>query len=186
MRERGVSHLQTWSCRFLMLRGQHLCFPPTARTYPYLSTDAVPHRLKVPHKAVQYVGFNNDSLSSNVTTSAYLAARYESKRENTDFSLRDFLLGQTELNALKRSPEDEIDPARLERIVRDLKLAGSVSVFLMAASIFSVLLARLLRCSGHRDSGMTESIVLPRQSGSEGQTTSPSERLVIMWIQRST
>lgn len=106
-----------------MLRGQHLCFPPTARTYPYLSTDAVPHRLKVPHKAVQYVGFNNDSLSSNVTTSAYLAARYESKRENTDFSLRDFLLGQTELNALKRSPEDEIDPARLERIVKDLKLA---------------------------------------------------------------
>ncbi|OTA97438.1 hypothetical protein M434DRAFT_7915 [Hypoxylon sp. CO27-5] len=106
-----------------ILRGGHLCFPPTARSYPYLSTDAVPHRLKVPHKAIQYVGFNNDGFGSNVTTSAYLSARYESKRENTDFSLRDFLLGNTELNPLKPSPEDETDPALLDRVVRDLKLS---------------------------------------------------------------
>ncbi|KAI2471279.1 P-loop containing nucleoside triphosphate hydrolase protein [Annulohypoxylon bovei var. microspora] len=106
-----------------LLRGSHLCVPPTARSYPYLSTDAVPHRLRVPHKGVQYVGFNNDVLASNVTTSAYLSARYESKRENTDFSLRNFLMGNTELNPLKRSPEDELDPALLDRVVRDLKLA---------------------------------------------------------------
>ncbi|KAI0837789.1 P-loop containing nucleoside triphosphate hydrolase protein [Hypoxylon sp. FL0890] len=106
-----------------ILRGGHLCFPPVARSYPYLATDAVPHRLKVPHKAIQYVGFNNDGFGSNVTTSAYLSARYESKRENTDFSLRDFLLGNTELNPLKPSPEDETDAALLDRVVRDLKLS---------------------------------------------------------------
>ncbi|KAI1413771.1 P-loop containing nucleoside triphosphate hydrolase protein [Hypoxylon sp. FL1857] len=106
-----------------ILRGGHLCFPPAARSYPYLATDAVPHRLKVPHKAIRYVGFNNDSFGSNVTTSAYLSARYESKRENTDFSLRDFLLGNTELNPLKSSPEDETDAALLDRVVRDLKLS---------------------------------------------------------------
>ncbi|KAI2776427.1 P-loop containing nucleoside triphosphate hydrolase protein [Daldinia loculata] len=106
-----------------LLKGSHLCFPPTARSYPYLSTEAVPHRLRVPHKAIRYVGFNNDGFNSSVTTSAYLSARYESKRENTDFSLRDFLLGNTELNPLKPSSEDELDPALLDRVVRDLKLS---------------------------------------------------------------
>ncbi|KAI8959232.1 P-loop containing nucleoside triphosphate hydrolase protein [Daldinia sp. FL1419] len=106
-----------------LLKGSHLCFPPTARSYPYLSTDAVPHRLRTPHKAIRYVGFNNDGFNSSVTTSAYLSARYESKRENTDFSLRDFLLGNTELNPLKSSSEDELDPALLDQVVRDLKLS---------------------------------------------------------------
>ncbi|KAI4867941.1 P-loop containing nucleoside triphosphate hydrolase protein [Hypoxylon rubiginosum] len=106
-----------------LLGGSHLCIPPAARSYPILSTDAVPYRLRVPHKAIRYVGFNNDGFGSQVATSAYLSARYESKRENTDFSLRDFLLGNTELNPLKRSPEDELDPALLDRVVRDLKLA---------------------------------------------------------------
>jgi ABC-type molybdenum transport system ATPase subunit/photorepair protein PhrA len=106
-----------------LLRGQHLCFPPTARSYPYLSTEAVPHRLRVPHRAIQYVGFANDTFSSSVTTSAYLAARYESKRETTDFSLRDYLLGNTALNALERLAEDAPEPALLDRVVRDLKLS---------------------------------------------------------------
>ncbi|KAI1178827.1 ABC transporter [Nemania sp. FL0916] len=106
-----------------LLRGGHLCIPPTARTYPYLSTDAVPHSLRVPSKAIRYVGFNNDSLTSSVTTSAYLSARYESKREITDFSLRDFLLGNTNLNILDRKPEDEPSPELLGRVVKDLKLS---------------------------------------------------------------
>ncbi|KAI1452534.1 P-loop containing nucleoside triphosphate hydrolase protein [Annulohypoxylon moriforme] len=106
-----------------VLSGSHICLPPSARSYPYLSTDEVPHRLRVPHKAIQYVGFNNDGLASSVTTSAYLSARYESKRENTDFSLRDFLLGNTELNPLKRPPEGGLNPALFDRVVRDLKLA---------------------------------------------------------------
>ncbi|KAI0023116.1 P-loop containing nucleoside triphosphate hydrolase protein [Xylariomycetidae sp. FL0641] len=109
-----------------LLRGSHLCEPPTARSYPYLNTEAVPPRLRgVPSKAIRYVGFNNaDSLASgSVTTSAYLSARYESKREITDFSLRDFLLGNTELNAAAPSPDEAIDPALLDRVVRDLRLA---------------------------------------------------------------
>ncbi|KAH9883768.1 ABC transporter [Xylariomycetidae sp. FL2044] len=106
-----------------LLRGEHLCIPPGARSYPYLSTQVVPHRLRMPNQAIRYVGFHNDSLTSSVTTSAYLAARYESKRENTDFSLRDYLLGNTELNALKRAPDDEPDLALLDRVVRELKLS---------------------------------------------------------------
>ncbi|KAI3342610.1 ABC transporter [Ustulina deusta] len=106
-----------------LLRGDHLCIPPAARTYPYLSSDAVPHRLRVPSRAIRYVGFNNDPLTSGVATSAYLSARYESKRENTDFSLRNFLLGNTNLNVLERNPEDEPNAALLDRVVRDLKLS---------------------------------------------------------------
>ncbi|KAI0553628.1 ABC transporter [Xylaria curta] len=106
-----------------ILGGSHLCIPPAARTYPYLSSDAVPHKLRVPSRAIRYVGFNNDSSTSGVTTSAYLSARYESKRENTDFSLRDFLLGNTNLNVLERNLEDEPNPALLDRVVRDLKLS---------------------------------------------------------------
>lgn len=119
-----------------LLRGRHLCFPPTARTFPYISTDAVPHRLRgLPAKAIQYVGFNTDDSAlgggggggSAITTSAYLSARYESKREITDFSLRDFLVGNTELNALRPAGDaaDVLasDPGLLDRVVRDLRLA---------------------------------------------------------------
>jgi ABC-type molybdenum transport system ATPase subunit/photorepair protein PhrA len=105
-----------------LLRGQHLCFPPTARSFPYLSTDAVPHRLRVPNRAIQYVGFSNEGLSTGHTGAAYLSARYESKREKTDFSLRDFLNGNTQLNALKRE-DDTPDSELLDRVVKDLKLA---------------------------------------------------------------
>lgn len=61
-----------------------------------------------------------------MTTSAYLSARYESRREITDFSLRDFLVGNTELNPLKTPPGIEDDGAisteLLERVVTDLRL----------------------------------------------------------------
>ncbi|KAI9171111.1 mitochondrial repair [Paramyrothecium foliicola] len=110
------------------LRGRLLCEPPTARSYPYLSSDEVSSRLKTPQKAIQYVGFDAESssggLGGGVETSAYLSARYESRREITDFSLRDFLLGNTELNPLK-SPLDEdsvISAEFLSRVVKDLRL----------------------------------------------------------------
>lgn len=62
-----------------------------------------------------------------MTTSAYLAARYESRREITDFSLRDFLLGNTELNPAKspgQESQDEggISTELLKRVVKDLRL----------------------------------------------------------------
>ncbi|CAI0647064.1 unnamed protein product [Colletotrichum noveboracense] len=87
-----------------VLRGQHLAIPPSSRSYPYLSSEDVPARLRTTSKAIQYVGFDGEQGGGlgGPTTSAYLAARYESRRENTDFSLRDFLLGNFEQNALER------------------------------------------------------------------------------------
>ncbi|KAI5861626.1 P-loop containing nucleoside triphosphate hydrolase protein [Durotheca rogersii] len=80
------------------LRGDHFCDPPTARSYPYLSSPKTNPKSRVPQLAIEYVGFGNDGLSTNLTTSAYMSARYESKREKTDFTLRDFLAGRTHLN----------------------------------------------------------------------------------------
>ncbi|KAK6220247.1 ABC transporter [Colletotrichum tabaci] len=109
-----------------VLRGQHLAIPPTARAYPYLSTDKVPARLRSANRAIQYVGFDGEQGGAlgGPTTSAYLAARYESRRENTDFSLRDFLVGNTELNPLETLPGEEnlIPRELLERVVTDLRL----------------------------------------------------------------
>lgn len=108
-----------------VLRGQHLCIPPTARTFPYLATDAVPHRLKAANKAIQYVGFDGDRSGGGLgpASSAYLAARYESRRESTDFSLRDFLLGNTQLNPFSLLGRDDgVSPELLERVVVDLRL----------------------------------------------------------------
>lgn len=63
--------------------------------------------------AVQYVGFDAEQSSGGLTgggtTSAYLSARYESRREKTDWSLRDYLLGNTELNPLQKLPGEEDD-----------------------------------------------------------------------------
>jgi ABC-type molybdenum transport system ATPase subunit/photorepair protein PhrA len=114
-----------------VLRGRLLCEPPTARSFPYLSSEAVPTRLKSAQAAIQYVGFDAEQggglggASSSVTTSAYLSARYESRRETTDFSLRDFLLGNTELNPLESFAEKEDRSASeqlLDRVTKDLRL----------------------------------------------------------------
>lgn len=115
-----------------VLRGQLLCLPPTARAYPYLATDAVPHRLKAANRAFQYVGFDSERSGGGggggglgAATSAYLSARYESRRESTDFSLHDFLLGNTQLNPFSLPGEDDsngISPELMDRVVADLRL----------------------------------------------------------------
>lgn len=111
-----------------VLRGRLLCEPPTARSFPYLSTDAVAPRLRNPQTAVQYVGFDAERMGSGIgggPTSAYMSARYESRREITDFSLKDFLLGNTQLNPSETLPgdEDAISVQLLDRVVKDLRLA---------------------------------------------------------------
>jgi len=106
-----------------ILRGQNLCFPPIARSYPYLASHSDP-RLRYPGHAIQYVGFDaerDDKLSGGGMRGAYLSARYEARREETDFSLMDYLLGNTELNAdqtLVQHPEE----ALLKQVMTDLKL----------------------------------------------------------------
>jgi ABC-type molybdenum transport system ATPase subunit/photorepair protein PhrA len=58
-----------------------------------------------------------------VTTTAYLSARYESRREESDFSLLDFLTGNTEFNpSTEHKDQQKLDDALLTRVVRDLRL----------------------------------------------------------------
>ncbi|KAK4158240.1 P-loop containing nucleoside triphosphate hydrolase protein [Chaetomidium leptoderma] len=106
-----------------VLRGQHLSFPPTARSFPYLSTEEVPYHLRTPARAIQYVGFDSQGGGSlGPATSTYLSARYESRREITDFSLRDFLLGNMQLNPSKLPDDEGVDQKLFERVIVDLRL----------------------------------------------------------------
>ncbi|OMP86131.1 putative ABC transporter ATP-binding protein [Diplodia seriata] len=110
-----------------ILRGQHLSIPHTARSYPYLLTDEITKkdpRLRNPHNAIQYVGFDAErgGLPGGASTKgAYMSARYESLREVTDWSVRDYLLGNTELNA-DESLTAKPPPDMVERVMRDLNL----------------------------------------------------------------
>jgi len=116
-----------------ILRGQHLCFPPLARSYPYLSSDEIEqkdHSLRDPNRAIQYVGFGGEqgALSSQTTRGAYLSARYESRREIDDFSVINYLQGKTELNPAEEAEGKHTDEKSLERVVEDLRLGDLVDM----------------------------------------------------------
>ncbi|KAL9593022.1 MAG: hypothetical protein Q9179_006161 [Wetmoreana sp. 5 TL-2023] len=119
---------------FEILRGQHLCFPPTARSFPYLASAEIEqkdHRLRIPSRAIQYVGFagkHGGGLRGGSTTGAYLSARYESRREETDFSVLDYLKGNMELNPFSKESEDVGNDASLQRVIVDLKLEALVDM----------------------------------------------------------
>ena len=110
-----------------ILRGNHLCFPPNARTFPYLSSDEIDkrdHRLRAPSRAIQYVGFNagkGQSMGGGVR-GAYLSARYEARREETDWSLLQYLTGQTELNPAEDAERSNADNPLLQQVITDLRL----------------------------------------------------------------
>lgn len=102
-----------------VLAGQYICIPPNARTYPYLSDLE-----KAPQHVVKYVGFDAErggNVGGTNVRGAYLSARYESRREEGDFSLRDYLTGNTELNPLE-SEESKVDYMVLESVVQQLNL----------------------------------------------------------------
>ncbi|KAJ5817642.1 hypothetical protein N7447_007650 [Penicillium robsamsonii] len=88
-----------------ILRGQHICIPPTARSYPYLLTDEIAEkdpRLRLVENAIQYVGFSGEGSGAiGGIRGAYLSARYESLREETDWTLGQYLRGQTSLNPME-------------------------------------------------------------------------------------
>jgi ATPase subunit of ABC transporter with duplicated ATPase domains len=119
-----------------VLRGQHVCIPPTARSYPYLATEEVAAkdpRLRVPGRALQYVGFNSTSvaLGGSGTRGAYLSARYESQRESVDFSLLDYLKGQTTLNPSEAEiakEEGAKNQETLHQVIEQLKLESLLDV----------------------------------------------------------
>ncbi|EMC91902.1 hypothetical protein BAUCODRAFT_28127 [Baudoinia panamericana UAMH 10762] len=102
-----------------ILAGQHICIPAHARSYPYLSEIG-----KSPQHAVRYVGFDADrgsSVGGTHVRGAYLSARYESRREETDFTVLDYLTGHTELNALERDDSD-VDRTMLDEVTIQLNL----------------------------------------------------------------
>lgn len=110
-----------------ILRGQLISIPPNARTYPYLLTDEIAakdHRLRYPGRAIQYVGFSGEgSQATGGVRGAYLSARYESLREDTDWTLRQYLRGQTSLNPLEGEENGTVrDEAFLEQVIANLRL----------------------------------------------------------------
>lgn len=111
-----------------ILRGSHLCFPPNARTYPYLASDDIDdrkdHRLRNTARAIQYAGFNTGKgqISSGGLRGAYLSARYESRREETDWTVMQYLKGQTELNPGLKFPDRDVDKGLLDSVIADLHL----------------------------------------------------------------
>ena len=111
-----------------ILRGTHLCFPPTARSFPYLSSDEIEakdHRLRTPFRAIQYVGFNagkGQGLGGGIR-GAYLSARYESRREDDDWSVLQYLKGETDLNPAEgQHKQAEKDSQLLAQVMKDLRL----------------------------------------------------------------
>ncbi|KAB8078659.1 P-loop containing nucleoside triphosphate hydrolase protein [Aspergillus leporis] len=110
-----------------ILRGQYVCLPPTARSYPYLLTDdiaAKDPRLRFVGNAIQYIGFSGEGSGAiGGTRGAYLSARYESHREETDWSVLQYLKGQTSLNPLEGEEGGKIrDEQLLNRVIADLRL----------------------------------------------------------------
>lgn len=110
-----------------ILRGQFICIPPTARSYPYLLTDEIAvkdPRLRFVGNAIQYIGFRGEGSGAiGGTRGAYLSARYESFREETDWTVRQYLKGQTSLNPLEGEEEGTVhDEKFLAQVISDLHL----------------------------------------------------------------
>jgi ABC-type molybdenum transport system ATPase subunit/photorepair protein PhrA len=75
------------------------------------------------------VGFDGEQgIGGQAPTSAYLSARYESRREETDFSVLDYLKGNTELNPSQNITGKTVDIESLDRVIRDLRLGDLVGM----------------------------------------------------------
>ncbi|KAF4156976.1 hypothetical protein CNMCM8927_006059 [Aspergillus lentulus] len=110
-----------------ILRGQYICLPPTARSYPFLLTDEIAAkdpRLRFVGNAIQYTGFSGEgSEAIGGTRGAYLSARYESLREETDWTVRQYLRGQTSLNPLEGEEDGTVrNEELLAQVITDLRL----------------------------------------------------------------
>ena len=117
-----------------VLREQHLCFPPTARSFPsLLDLNLAERELKWtardraptdPSSAIQYVGFGGkgEALGGLGIQATYLSARYESRREPTDFSVLDYLKGNTSLNAVVKEPRRQDERDAFTQIIEIMNL----------------------------------------------------------------
>ena len=115
---------------FEILRGQHLCIPPAARSFPYLTVHHLDQRYRNPLRAIQHVGFDGErgGVGRRGTRGAYLSARYESRREDTDFSVLDYLKGNTELNPSEEQEGKDVNDESLQKVVADLNLEALLSM----------------------------------------------------------
>jgi ABC-type sugar transport system ATPase subunit len=106
-----------------ILRGQLLCFPPTARTYPYLLSPEIAQKnpkLRYPEQAIEYVGFD---VERKAFGGAYLSARYESLKEDTDFTLKRYLTGIVTLNPGEEELKAKtLDEEVTRQVMKDLEL----------------------------------------------------------------
>lgn len=110
-----------------------MCIPPTARSYPYLSdrnTVLRNHASRSPSAAIHYVGFGDQGgvLGSPGIKGAYMSARYESRKEATDFSVMDYLKGNTELNPHEKVNTDEVALQDLTQVIQELKLDNLIDM----------------------------------------------------------
>lgn len=109
-----------------IFRGKYVCIPPQARSFPYLSNTRKAYN---PSRAIGYVGFTDQGRPGNIgIEGAYLSARYESRRETTDFSVLRYLRGDTELNHTETTGERKHEESALERSIKDLGLADLVDM----------------------------------------------------------
>ena len=139
---------------FEILRSKHVCIPPVARTYPFLSTQEIrakDPRLRSPGKAIQYVGFDAErrGLGCTSTQGAYLSARYESRKEETDFTLLDYLMGNTELNPAE-GKSNMFDEVLLARVLTDLKLRALMDMPVSSLSNGQTRRARIAKVLMHK------------------------------------
>jgi ABC-type molybdenum transport system ATPase subunit/photorepair protein PhrA len=106
-----------------ILRGQLLCFPPTARTHPFLLSAEVAQQnpnLRYPERAIEYVGFDVERKSFG---GAYLSARYESLKEETDFTLQRYLTGIVTMNPGEEELKAKsVDAEVMRKVMHDLEL----------------------------------------------------------------
>ena len=132
-----------------ILRGKHICIPPLARSFPYLSFDNLESkksRHRSPTQAIKYVGFDGErgGVGKCGARGAYLSARYESRIEDTDFSVLDYLKGETELNPMKEKTRDTTDTT-LDTIVTDLRLEALINLPMGNLSNGQIRRARIAR-----------------------------------------
>ncbi|XMA10551.1 hypothetical protein WAI453_003342 [Rhynchosporium graminicola] len=104
-----------------ILKGKHISIPAAARSWPFLESDDAAQKMS-PSAAIKLVGFDGEQgLGHQAPQSAYLSARYESRREDTDLSVLDYLHGYTEVNGLPQKFERG-HADLLERVIKDLRL----------------------------------------------------------------
>lgn len=106
-----------------ILRGQLLCVPPTARSFPYLQSPEITENnpnLRYPERAIEYVGFD---VERKAFGGAYLSARYESLKEDTDFTVQRYLTGIVTMNPGEEELKAKsVDEATMRRVMKDLEL----------------------------------------------------------------